>query len=173
MSTWHIDPVHSRIGFKVKHLKVSTVRGTFTDFSGSIESTDDSFVNASASFAAKAASVTTHNEMRDNHLRSAEFFDAENHPEITFTSKSFVKNGDGFIVTGDLSIRGVSKEVSLTAMQGGIGSGMDDKRVVSFEASGEIDRREFGLTYSAALETGTLLVSNEVGIEIEIEAKEV
>lgn len=172
MSTWTIDSAHSTIGFKVKHLVVSTVRGAFTDFAGSIQSPDDTFVGASASFTANVASISTNNAMRDGHLQSPEFFDAATFPTVTFASSSFVKNGDGFTVTGNLTMHGVTKEISLTTIQNGIGSGMDGKRVVSFEATGTIDRRDFGLTYGAVLETGALVVGHEIMLDIQIEAKE-
>ncbi len=172
MSTWNIDPVHSTIGFKVKHLMVSTVRGSFTSFSGTIESPDDSFVGATAQFSAETKSVTTHNDMRDGHLRSPEFFDVEQFPTMSFTSHSFVKNGDSYTVNGELTMRGVSKPVTLTAELGGIGSGMDGKRVVHFAATGKISRSEFGLMYSAMLETGGMVVGDEITLDLEVEAVE-
>jgi polyisoprenoid-binding protein YceI len=172
MSTWNIAPVHSTIGFKVKHLMVSTVRGSFTDFSGTIETADDSFENAKVSFSANTQSVTTHNDMRDGHLRSADFFNVEQFPTLSFASKSFVKNGDGFTVEGDLTMRGVTKPVTLTAELGGIGTGMDGKRVASFSVKGKLSRAEFGLSYAQVLETGGVVVGDEIGLDIEVEAVE-
>ncbi len=172
MSTWTIDSAHSTIGFKVKHLVVSTVRGSFADFAGSITSPSDTFDGATATFTAQVASITTNNAMRDGHLQSPDFFDAATFPTITFTSSSFVKNGDTFTVVGDLTMHGVTKEISLTANQGGVGAGMDGKRIVSFEATGMIDRRDFELNYAAVVETGGLVVSNEIMLDIQIEAKE-
>jgi polyisoprenoid-binding protein YceI len=172
MSTWTIDQAHTTIGFKVKHLVVSTVRGSFTDFSGTIESPDDTFEGASASFTAKTASVETHNDMRNGHLKSADFFDAENFPTISFASTSFKKNGDAFTLIGNLTMHGVTKEISLSGTFGGIAVGIDGKRMASFEATGTIDRRDFGLMYSAVVETGALVVSNEITLDLTIEAKE-
>ena len=171
MSTWTIDTAHSTIGFKVKHLVVSTVRGSFTDFAGSITSSDDTFEGATATFTAQVASIATHNAMRDGHLQSADFFDAATFPTVTFTSTAFTKTADGYTVSGNLTMHGVTKEISLAAKHNGIGTGMDGKRVVSFDATSIIDRRDFGLTYSAVVETGGLVVSNEIVLDIQIEAK--
>jgi polyisoprenoid-binding protein YceI len=172
MSTWNIDSAHSMVGFKVKHLMVSTVRGSFTGFSGKIESADDSFENAKVEFSADAKSISTHNDMRDGHLRSPEFFDVEQFPTLGFTSTSFVKNGDAYAVSGDLTMHGVTKPVTLSAELGGIGTGMDGKRVVHFAVTGKISRTDFGLTYSAMLETGGMVVGNEITLDIEVEAVE-
>ena len=172
MSTWNLDQVHSTIGFKAKHLMVSTVGGMFTDFTGSIEATDDSFENAKIQFTAQVASIHTGNEMRDNHLKSADFFDATQFPTLTFSSTSFAKNGSEFSLVGDITLKGVTQSITLPVSFGGIGNGMDGKRVAGFTATGSINRQDFGLTWNAALEAGGVAVSDEVKLDIHIEAKE-
>ena len=173
MSTWTIDAAHSTIGFKVKHLMVSTVRGSFTDFEGSIEAADDTFAGAAAHFSAKTASVNTHNDMRDGHIKSPDFFDVAQFPTVSFASKSFTKkNDEAYEMTGDLTLHGVTKEIKLDVSFNGVGPGMDGKRVVSFDATGMIDRRDFGISIAMPLEGGGLVVSNDVALDIQIEAKE-
>ena len=174
MKTWNIDKNHSEIGFSVKHLMVSTVKGTFDDFRGSVNASDDSFSDLSASFEASVSSVNTKNEMRDNHLKSADFFDAENFPTLSFVSKSFTKkDGNEFTMTGDLTMRGVPKEVTLNVVFNGVSkSPIDGIRVAGFEVTGTINRSDFGLVWNAPVETGGVVVSDEVKLTIEVEAKE-
>ncbi len=172
MSTWNLDKDHSTVGFKVKHLMVSTVRGSFTDFEGTIISKDDSFENSSISFRAQTKSITTGNEMRDGHLHSPEFFDTEKFPTISFTSKSCMKKGDSFEVVGDLTMKGVTKEVILAVTSEGIGAGMDGGRVAGFDITGTINRQDFGLSWNKVLETGGVIVSDTVTLDIHVEAKE-
>lgn len=174
MTTWNIDKNHSIVGFSVKHLMVSTVRGSFDDFSGSINASDDSFSDAVAVFEASVASINTKNEQRDGHLKSADFFDMVNSPTISFKSKSFQKKeGNEFTVIGDLTMRGITREIILYATFNGISkSPMDGIRVAGFELKGVINRQDFGLVWNAAIETGGVVVSDEVKLEIEIEAKE-
>ncbi len=173
MNTWSIDKAHSYVGFKVKHLMVSTAKGSFSDFSGTVTAADDTFENAEISFSAKTASITTGDEGRDGHLQSADFFDTAQFPELTFFSKSFIKSGDQFTVTGDLTIKGVTKEVKLDVDFEGVGSGMDGGKVAGFEFKGSINRQDFGLTWSAALETGGVVVSDTVVFDIQVELKSI
>lgn len=170
MNTWNIDQAHSVIGFKVKHLMVSTVRGAFTDFSGSINAEDNTFENASISFSLKTASITTHNEGRDGHLHSADFFDVAQFPTISFVSTSFMKKGDAYELVGNLTIKGVTKSVILSATSDGVGAGMDGKPVVGFDVVGTINREEFGLTWNPTLESRGFVVSDKVALDIHIEA---
>lgn len=169
MTTWNIDQAHSVIGFKVKHLVVSTARGVFTDFSGTISAEDETFENATVAFTAQTASVNTHNDMRDNHLRSADFFDAEKFPTLSFTSTSFTKKGDGFEMVGDLTIKDVTKSVTLSVTSDGAGDGMGGARVAGFDITGTINRQDFGLTWNAAIETGGAVVSDTVTFDIHVE----
>lgn len=170
MATWTIDQAHSSIGFKVRHLVVSTVRGGFTEFSGSIAAEDQTFTNASVTFTAKTSSINTHNEARDGHLTSADFFDAAQFPTLSFTSTSFTKKDDGFEVVGDLTLKGVTKSITLSATSDGVGAGMDGKPVVGFDVKGTIHRPDFGLTWNAPLESGGFVVSDDVSLDIHIEA---
>ncbi len=174
MTTWNIDPVHSEIGFKVKHLMVSTVKGKFDEFSGTAVTADDSFVDAKISFEANVASITTHQAQRDEHLRSSDFFDAEHFPKLTFVSKSFTKTGDNaFALVGDFTMRGVAKEITLSAIFNGIATNpMNNIRVAAFDVSGKINRMDFGVKWNAAVEAGGVVVSEDVAFDIGIELKE-
>ena len=167
MATWNIDAAHSAIGFKVKHMVVSTVRGSFADFEGSIEATDDTFADAKAHFTAKVSSVSTHNAGRDGHLQSPDFFDAGQFPTVAFTSKSFAKNGDMFDVTGDFTMHGVTKVITLKAKLDGVGTNVQSgKRIASFDVSGVIDRMDYGVGTT----TPAAVVGSDVTIDIQIEA---
>jgi polyisoprenoid-binding protein YceI len=173
MTTWNIDSAHSEIGFKVRHLMITNVKGKFADFSGSVMADDDTFNNGKINFSATVASITTGNAMRDGHLQSADFFDATNFPTLTFASKSVVPTADDeFKVVGDLTMRGVTKEITLMAHFHGISKDMHSERVAGFDLSGSINRTDFGLLWNAAVETGGVTVSDEVKLEMEIEAKE-
>ena len=173
MSTWNIDPVHSEISFKVKHLMVSTVRGTFGAFEGSLTSADDTFVDGSITFSADIGSVNTQNPQRDGHLKGPDFFDIEKFPKLSFVSTSIKKAGEGELtISGNLTLKGVTKPVELKATTSGINKGMDGKRVAGFELTGKITRSDFGITWNAPLEAGGVVVSDVVAIEALVEAKE-
>lgn len=172
MSTWKIDPFHTEIKFKVRHLVVSTVTGLFRKFDGTIESNSADFSDAKISFEADVDSIDTRNEMRDNHLRSADFFDAANHPKMIFVSKSVKKLSDSnYKVTGDMTIRGTSKEITLDVEYNGTVLGMDGSEVAGFEIKGKLNRLEFGLHWNALTETGGVVVSDAVRLEISAELK--
>lgn len=163
MAQWAIDAAHSEIQFKVKHLMISTVTGSFGTFSGSATTESDDFSNAQISFTAATASIVTGQADRDNHLRSADFFDAEQYPEVSFTSSAMKKvSGDNFELTGTLSMHGVSKEVTLNAEFLGINKDPWGNTKAGFELTGKINRKDFGLNWNAALETGGVLVGEEV-----------
>lgn len=172
MSTtiWNIDPTHSEIQFKVKHLVISTVTGQFNSFAGKIEATDEDFNQAKASFEADINSVDTNNEDRDNHLKSGDFFDAENHPKLKFENGTMTKKSeDEFSLEGDMTIRGNTKKVTLSVSLGGI---MDDpygNRKAGFEISGKINRKDFGLTWSAVTEAGGVVVGDEVKLILNVQ----
>lgn len=172
MSTWNLDQMHSTIGFKVKHLMISTVKGQFNDFNGAVIANDDAFTDASVNFTAQTSSISTNNADRDGHLKSPELFDAEQFPTLTFTSTSFVKTSEGFDVTGNITIKGITKQLTLKAKLCGIIMGMYGKRVAAFELSGSINRMDFGVAWNAALEAGGVVVSEEVMLEIEAELVE-
>lgn len=165
---WVIDPTHSTVGFKVKHLMISTVSGEFGSYEGSVETQGDSFADAKVSFTAKVDSITTLNEQRDGHLKSADFFDAATHPEITFKSTSFSKKADDeYVLNGDLSIRGVTKPVSLNVEYSGTVQDPYGNTKAGFSLTGKINRKDFGLTWSAVTEAGSVVVSDEIKLAIE------
>jgi polyisoprenoid-binding protein YceI len=164
-----LDVSHSTVGFHVRHLMVSKTRGRFTGFSGSVTIADDPLAS-SVEVTIDAASVTTGDDKRDEHLRSADFFDVEQFPEITFRSTRVADHhGDRFRLEGDLTVHGVTKPVVLDAVLEGIATSPWGTEAVGFSASTEIDREAFGLTWNQNLETGGLLVGKVVKVEIEAE----
>lgn len=171
MAFWKIDPAHSEIKFKVKHLVISTVTGSFTRFTGSVEAEQPDFSDATIRFDADVDSITTHNEQRDGHLKSPDFFDAAKYPKLSFVSTSFTRKDNGeFVLTGDMTLKGVTKDVKLHAVYNGTVMGFDGE-VAAFEISGRINRQEFGLTFNAVTETGGVVVSDEVRLDILVELK--
>jgi polyisoprenoid-binding protein YceI len=173
MANWKIDPAHTEIAFKVKHLMISNVRGYFKEFDGTIIMPDDNFANASISFTAQTSSVYTSNTMRDEHLRSADFFDSEKFSTLSFVSKSITnKQGNEFSVVGDLTMRGVTKEITLDTVLNGSVVDAYGNNVISFDISGSLNRTDFGLVWNTAIETGGVVVSEEVKLEINAEFKE-
>ncbi|GAA3309912.1 YceI family protein [Nonomuraea dietziae] len=168
--TYAIDVNHTVIGFVAKHMMVSKVRGHFEKFNGSITIAENP-LESSAELTIDASSISTNAGDRDNHLRSGDFLDTETYPEITFKSTRVVGHkGDEFTVAGDLTIRGVTKEVELTVEYGGVGTNPWGQQVWGFSITTEFDREQFGLTWNAALETGGVLVGKKIKIEIEGEA---
>jgi polyisoprenoid-binding protein YceI len=167
--TWTIDAVHSHVGFVVKHMMVSKVRGRFGTFSGQFTTAEDPLAST-VSVSIDAASIDTNNETRDNHVRSGDFFDAENHPMITFTSKSVrVEDGD-FFIDGDLTIRGVTKVVTLAVDAPEFGPTPKGGTKAGFSATTEINRSDFGVSYNGPIPGGGVTVSEKVQIVLEIEA---
>ena len=173
MKTWIIDPAHTEIGFKIKHLVISTVRGMFKTYEGSITAADETFNDAVITFSTDVASITTHNEMRDGHLLSADFFDAEKFPKLTFHSISVKRNGNTLDIIGDLTIKDVTKSINLTATVHGTTIGADGKPVAAFDLTGAIERADFGLTWNTVIETGGFAVGDTVTFDMIIEVKEV
>jgi polyisoprenoid-binding protein YceI len=173
MSTvkWKLDPSHSEVEFKVKHLMIANVSGSFREFDVAAESDDERFNDPKVTFTAKTASIDTKNEQRDAHLKSADFFDAESFPEIRFVS-TWAHNHDAegnFDLTGNLTIRDVTKEVTFKVEFGGVGKDPWGNSKAGFSVSGRINRADFGLTWNAALESGGVLVSDEIRIACEIQ----
>jgi len=167
---WNLDPTHSEIQFKVKHLAITTVTGSFGSFEATAETSSDDFSAAKIAFSADVASVNTGNEQRDGHLKSADFFDAENTPKITFVSTKLDKVDAGnFKLQGDLTIKGVTKPVSLDVEFGGIGKDPWGNTKAGFTLSGKINRKDWGLNWNAALESGGVLVSEDVKILAEVQ----
>ena len=171
-STWAIDPAHTTVEFAVKHMMISTVRGRFAEFSATVngDGTDPAATRVEAKIG--TASVDTREPSRDTHLKSADFFDAANYPEITFVSKRIEGNLEGkFKVTGDLTIRDTTREVVLDAEFQGEGRDPYGNQKRAYVATTKVDRRDYGLLWNVALETGGLLVSNDVKITIEAQFK--
>lgn len=170
MATWTIDTMHSEIGFKVKHLVISTVSGKFTKFEGSIEAEGDDFNNAKVTFSADIDGIDTGVADRDGHLKSPDFFDAANHPKLTFESTSFTnKGGSDYELQGNITIRGVAKPITLKVEHGGTGPNAYGQTVAGFELQGKINRKDFGLNWSAVTEAGGIVVSDEVKLFMNIE----
>ncbi|MEN2415500.1 YceI family protein [Flavobacterium mesophilum] len=167
---WSIDPTHSEIGFKVKHMMFTNVSGKFGTYDASAITEGESFDNADFSFSADIASIDTANADRDGHLRSGDFFDAENHPKLTFKSSAFKKINDGeFELTGDLDIKGVSKTVKFPVEFSGIMTDPWGNTKVGLSIEGKINRKDWGLNWNSALETGGVLVGEEVKLNIELQ----
>jgi len=166
--TWDLDPVHSHIGFVARHLMVSKVRGRFTKFEAKIVTAPDPLAS-SATATIDLSSVETGNEMRDNDLRSTNFFDVATHPAMTFTSTGIRRDGDGFVLDGDLTIRGVTRPVSLTFEVNGFGPDPYGGTRAGFSARGEINRTDFGVSFNAPV-PGGVMISEKIQLEIEAEA---
>ena len=164
-TNWSIDPTHSEVAFKVKHMMISTVTGYFEDFQATAKTDGESFNNAVIEFSAKTASINTKNKDRDAHLKSDDFFNSEKFPEIKFASKSF----DGEQLTGDLTIRDVTKEITLDAEFNGIAVDPYGQTKAGFEVNGEINRKDFNLTWSAVTEAGSIVVSDKVKLAIDVQ----
>ena len=166
---WTFDPDHTSIGFVVKHLMAAKVRGSFKSFDGTIEQGEDA-ASTSARVTIDAASIDTGATDRDNHLRSPDFFDVENHPAITFETTRIIGDGTDFTVEGDLTIKGVTRPVEIDMAYGGLMSDPWGNEKAIFSGSTTIDREDFGLTWNQALETGGWLVGKKVDIELEVQA---
>ena len=169
VGTWHIDPSHSDLRIIARHLMVAKVRGTFEDFAGTIVVAEDP-LHSSVEFEAKAASVTTGTIDRDNHLRSADFLDTEQYPLVTFRSTGLAPAGDRWKLYGELTIRGVTRPVTFEVAFEGGATDPYGKTKAAFSARGEVDRRDWGLTWNASLEGGGVLVSEKFKIEFDVEA---
>jgi polyisoprenoid-binding protein YceI len=162
-----MDPTHSEINFKVKHLVVSTVTGHFDRFEATIESQEEDFSDAKIAFEADVNSINTKNEQRDGHLKSPDFFDSATYPKMSFVSTSVKKTSDyELLVTGNLTMRGIRKEITLNVLYNGTVAGFGGNQVAGFEIRTKLNRFDFGLQWSALTETGGVVVSNEVKIEV-------
>ncbi len=170
ITKWALDPAHSEILFKVKHMMIANVKGEFRKFSIEAESEGNNFRAGSIKVNIDASSIFTNNEDRDKHLRSADFFDTDNFSELIFTGKSLQKKDDeNFRLTGDLSIRGISREITLDVGFGGVNKDPWGNEKAGFSISGAISRKDWGLNWNAALEAGGVLVSDEVKISAEVQ----
>lgn len=164
-TNWSIDKAHSEVAFKVKHMMISTVTGHFEDFDASVQTDGEKFENAVISFSAKTASINTKNKDRDAHLRSDDFFNSEKFPELKFVSKSF----DGSKLVGDLTIRDVTKEVTLATDFNGVAVDPYGQTKAGFEITGQINRKDFNLTWNAVTEAGSIVVSDKVNLVVDVQ----
>jgi polyisoprenoid-binding protein YceI len=169
MVRWTLDPAHSEVTFKVKHMMITSVTGQLTDYTLDVMSQGDGFSNAQVVFVGRLTSITTANEQRDTHLKSADFFDIEKNPEVTFRSTNYTKDGDDITLEGDLTIRGITKRIVLDVEYGGMQKDPWGNTKAGFSVKGKINRKDFGLNWNAMLETGGVLVGDEVKINCEIE----
>ena len=170
---WVLDAAHSEITFKVKHMMVSNVSGSFDEYSVDADINQDDFTQSNVKFSAKTATVNTGNTDRDNHLRSADFFDADNYPEMVFTSTSIERVSDEqYKMTGNLAIRGTEKPVTFNVEIGGFCKDPWGNNKAGFTISGKINRKEWGLNWNAALEAGGVLVAEDVRINCEVQLME-
>lgn len=166
---WEIDPTHSEVSFTVKHMMVSKVRGSFKEFSGSITTASD-VLASSVEAEIDLASIDTRNESRDAHVRSADFFDVENHPKMTYRSTGIRPSGEDFVVEGDLTLKGVTRPVELQLELNGFTDDPYGGRRVGFTATTQIDRRDFGVDIRMPMDGGGVVVSDKVSITLEIQA---
>jgi polyisoprenoid-binding protein YceI len=169
-STWSIDPAHTTVEFSVKHLMISTVRGHFGAVSGTIVLDEQNPLASTVTAEIDVTSIDTRTEQRDAHLRSPDFFDVEKYPTIRFQSTRVERDGDHFDVVGNLTIRDVTREVVLHTSDEGRGGDPWGGQRAAFSATTRVDRREFGLTWNQALETGGVVVGNEIKISLEVQA---
>jgi polyisoprenoid-binding protein YceI len=170
MSTYKIDAAHSEITFKVKHLMITNVTGSFTKFDATMESAAADFTDAKISFEADVNSISTNNADRDAHLKSEDFFSAEKYPTLNFKSTSFTSNGSSdYTLTGDLTIRDVTKSVSFPVEYGGTATDPYGQVKSGFEINGKFNRSDFGLSWSAVTEAGGIVVSDEVKLHLNVQ----
>ena len=170
MSVYKIDAAHSEINFKVKHLMITNVTGSFNTFEGTMESNKEDFSDAKISFTADINSISTNNEQRDGHLKSDDFFGAEAYPQLSFTSTALTPKGDDeYVLTGDLTIKGVTKSVDLKVELGGTATDPYGQVKTGFEINGKINRKDFGLNWSAVTEAGNIMVSDEVKLQLAVQ----
>jgi polyisoprenoid-binding protein YceI len=167
---WILDPTHSEIQFKVRHLMITHVTGSFGKFSADVESNDENFENAKISFSAELDSITTNNEQRDGHLKSADFFESSKYPTLTFLSTKFERaTGEEYNLFGDLSFHGVTKNIKLLVEHGGVIKDPWGHTRTGFTVEGKINRKDFGLTWNAATEAGGVVVGEEVKLHASVE----
>jgi len=173
-SEWTFDHAHSSIEFSIDHMVISEVTGKFTEFDGKVTSTSNDFENAQIEFFIEAKSINTDNEDRDNHLRDADFFDVAKFPQIVFKSTSFTKIDDkNYLLSGELTMHGVTKEVTFDVKYGGTVIDPWGNTKAGFKLTGELNRKDYGLTWSKALETGGLVVGEEVTLTARVQLAKV
>ena len=173
MSLWNIDPTHSEIQFKVKHLVISTVTGYFRSFNGTLKTEGENFEGADVTFEADIDSIDTNNNDRDTHLKSDDFFNAEEFPKLKFESTSFKNTGgDSYELTGNMTIRDTTKEITLDVTHGGTVEDPYGQTKAGFEINGSLNRKEFGLKWNAVTEAGSVVVGDEVKLHMNVQVTE-
>jgi polyisoprenoid-binding protein YceI len=168
--TWVLDPSHTRIGFSAKHAMVTTVRGAFLDFEGTLHLDGETPANSSANLVIQAASFDSGNGQRDGHVKGADFLDVENYPTLTFVSTSVRQDGNDFVLVGDLTIHGTTRPVEIAVELEGVEADPWGNARIGFEGEAVISRKDFGLTWNVALESGGILVSDKVKITLDVSA---
>lgn len=167
---WTIDPLHSEVLFKIKHLVISTVTGSFTRFEGNVATAGEDFENAQVNFSIDVSSVHTGQEQRDAHLKNSDFFEIETYPRILFQSTSFIKTGESqYILTGNLTLKGITKEITLQVEYGGSEKDHFGNMKAGFEVSGTINRKEFGVSFNSLTESGGLALGEQVKLSANIQ----
>jgi len=166
---YDVDPDHSTIGFSVDHMVVSKTRGQFMEYTGFIEMDPDAKTVKTIEATIKTPSITTNHQKRDAHLKSPEFFDVEKYPTMTYKMKSYHKNGDGYTAVGDLTLHGVTKEITLAGNFNGVNKDPWGNTRAGFTAEGKVNRKDFGVNWNKALDNGGVIVGNEVLIKLDIE----
>jgi polyisoprenoid-binding protein YceI len=169
-TTWKLDPAHTTVEFTAKHMMITTVKGRFAELEGTIVADSENIADSEVTATMRAASLDTRSDQRDTHLRSADFLDIEKYPDVTFKSTRIEGTKEEFKLTGDLTIRGTTRPITLDVTYEGSGKDPWGGTRMSFNATGKFDRRDFGLTWNVALEAGGILVSNDVKINIEAQA---
>jgi polyisoprenoid-binding protein YceI len=166
---WVLDPMHSEVQFKVKHLVISTVSGFFKNFEGELITENEDFTGAEIDFSLDVNSIDTTQVQRDEHLKSAEFFDAATYPKITFKSTSFTADGDDYKLVGDLTIKDITKPVTLAVEYGGSAGDFYGNTKAGFEVTGKINRKEFGLVWDGVTEAGSIVVGEDIKLIMNIQ----
>ena len=166
---WSLDPAHSEVSFKVKHMMITSVTGFLKEYDVEVDSQGDQFESADVKFVGKMQSLTTNNEQRDAHLRSADFFDVDNNAELVFRSTRYSRDGDDITLEGDLTIKGVTKPIVLDVEFGGVQKDPWGNTKAGFTVTGKLNRKDFGLNWNTALESGGVLVGDEVKINCDIQ----
>ena len=169
VTKWVLDPMHSEVQFKVKHLVISTVTGSFKSFEGDFETENEDFSDAKINISLDVDRIDTNQDQRDGHLKSPEFFDAEKYPKISFKSTSFTKDGDDYTLKGNLTIKDVTKPVTLAVEHGGVAGDFYGNTKAGFEITGKINRKEFGLTWDGVTEAGSVVVGEDIKLIINVQ----
>jgi polyisoprenoid-binding protein YceI len=170
ITKWTVDPMHSLVQFKVRHLMITNVTGTFQHFDGTIETDGEDFTQGKVEFRIKVDSIDTANDQRDTHLKGDDFFSAEKYPDITFVSTGFKKvGGEDYELTGNLTVRDITKPVTLSVEYGGVAQDFYGNTKAGFGVSGKINRKDFGLVWNGVTEAGSVVVSDEVKINADLQ----